>query len=140
MGRPVTYLDASVIVPLFLPEPRSTEAESIVARDDFIVSDLAAAEVSSAVSLAVRINRLPESAARTALATFDAWLAGHALKAETRGEDFSAAIVLIRNFQLGLRTPDALHIVVAKRLGATLATFDARMAEAARGLGVSLQS
>lgn len=140
MGRPVTYLDASVIVPLFLPEPRSTEAETIVARGDFVVSDLAAAEVSSAVSLGVRIKRLPETAARTALATFDAWLASHALTAETRGEDFSAAIALIRNFQLGLRTPDALHIVVAKRLGATLATFDARMAEAAKVLDVSLES
>lgn len=136
MGRPVIYLDASVIVPLFLPEPRSHEAEAFVSGGDFVVSDLATAEFSSALSLAVRTKRLPEAAARAALATFDDWMAAHALKADTRGEDFAEATLLIRRFDLALRTPDALHIAIAARLGAKLITFDAKMAAPAKALGL----
>lgn len=132
------YLDASVIVPLLLPEPRSHEAESFVSRGDFIVSDLAAAEFSSALSLAVRMKRLPEAAARAALATFDDWMPAHALTADTRTEDFAEATRLIRRFELALRTPDALHIAIAARLGAKLVTFDAKMAAAADALGVEV--
>lgn len=139
MGRSVIYLDASVIVPLFLPEPRSNEAEAMVSRGDFVVSDLAAAEFSSALSLAVRIKRLPEAAARAALATFDDWMPAHALKADARSEDFAVATLLIRRFTLALRTPDALHIAIATRLGAKLATFDAKMAAVAQTLGLETQ-
>ncbi len=136
MGRPVIYLDASVIVPLFLPEPRSSEAEAYISRGDFVVSDLAVAEFSSALSLAVRMKRLPEAAARAALATFDDWMPAHALQADTRGEDFIEATGLIRRFDLALRTPDALHLAIAARLGAKLVTFDAKMTAAAKALGV----
>ena len=132
------YLDTSVIVPLLLPEPRSHEAESFVSRGDFVVSDLAAAEFSSALSLAVR-KRLPEAAARAALATFDDWMPVHALQADTRSEDFAEATRLIRRFELALRTPDALHIAIAARLGAKLVTFDVKMAASAKALGVEVE-
>ena len=39
---------------------------------------------------------------------------------------------------LGLRTGDALHIAIARRTGATLATFDKRMGEAARSVEVAV--
>lgn len=130
------YLDTSVIVPLFVPEARSPAAEAYVSQGDFAVSDLAVAEFSSALALAVRSNRLPEAAARAALETFDAWMPAHALQAETRGEDFAEATLLIRRFDLGLRTPDALHVAIARRLGATLAAFDAKMVAAASALGL----
>jgi len=38
----------------------------------------------------------------------------------------------------GLKLPDAFVLVAAERTGATLATFDARMAEVARGRGVEV--
>ena len=48
------------------------------------------------------------------------------------------ADALVRRLDLGLRAPDALHIATARRLGATLFTFDLGMASAARMLGLSL--
>jgi predicted nucleic acid-binding protein len=35
-----------------------------------------------------------------------------------------------------LRTPDALNIAISQRVGAALATFDDKMADNARSLGV----
>ena len=39
---------------------------------------------------------------------------------------------------LGLRTPDALHIAVAHRIRAPLATFDAKLIRDARKLGLTV--
>jgi predicted nucleic acid-binding protein len=39
---------------------------------------------------------------------------------------------------LTLRTPDAIHIAIARRLDATLVTFDQRMATNARALGMAV--
>ncbi len=132
------YLDASVIVPLFLPEPRSDKAEEYIMNGDFVVSNLAVAEFSSALSLAVRVKRLPQAAAHAVIAAFDDWMATYALHIETQSEDFIEATKLVRRFDLALRTPDALHISVAARLGARLATFDAEMAVAAAALGLEV--
>jgi predicted nucleic acid-binding protein len=66
-------------------------------------------------------------------------MAAHATITETQGEDFSAATVFLRRFDLGLRTPDALHIAIAARLGAKLVTFDVKMAAAAAALGLDVK-
>jgi predicted nucleic acid-binding protein len=44
----------------------------------------------------------------------------------------------LRRLDLTLRTPDALNIAIAQRAGAAMATFDARMAEAAQALGLDV--
>lgn len=43
---------------------------------------------------------------------------------------------ILRRLDLNIRTGDALNIAIAQRLEATLATFDGKMAENARALGV----
>jgi predicted nucleic acid-binding protein len=52
--------------------------------------------------------------------------------------DFLLAERLVRDFSTRLAAADALHLASAKNAGATLATFDARLAEAARGQGLAL--
>jgi predicted nucleic acid-binding protein len=44
----------------------------------------------------------------------------------------------VREFSTNLTAPDALHLASAKNAGATLATFDARLADAARAQGVEV--
>lgn len=130
------YLDTSCIVPLFLPERRSVDIENMLVGREFTVSDLARAEFSSAIALAVRSGRVSTEAARTVLTRCDEWADDHAWTVDTAREDFTVATSLIRRFDLGLRTPDALHIAIARRLGAALLTFDTRMHAAALSLGV----
>jgi predicted nucleic acid-binding protein len=55
-----------------------------------------------------------------------------------RPSDFLLAERLIRDFSTKLAAADALHLASAKNAGATLATLDARLAEAAQGQGVAL--
>ncbi len=52
--------------------------------------------------------------------------------------DVKRADAVMRRLDLTLRTPDALHIAIAERIGATMATFDDKMAAAARILGLAV--
>ena len=69
--------------------------------------------------------------------TFDIWLAGGERVAFT-SEDLRAADTILRRFDLPLRAPDAIHLSIASRIGATLATFDSQMAACAVALGVAV--
>ena len=61
------------------------------------------------------------------------------LAAEIHAADVRLADAYVRRFDLGLRTPDALHLAIARRLDATLVTLDPRLAIAARELGVAVE-
>ncbi len=132
------YLDASVIVPLFLADTFTERAESLLRTPDLapIVADWAVLEVSNVVSRRVRIRALTEEAALTVLANFDLWRGRWAADAETTPADVDAAIQLVRRFDLLLRGPDAIHIAITQRLGARLFTFDERMATSAAVVGL----
>jgi len=54
--------------------------------------------------------------------------------------DVAEASSVLRRFDLVIRTPDALHLAMARRVGAELVTFDERMADAARMLGLAVTS
>ena len=54
--------------------------------------------------------------------------------------DLAAATMFLRRLDLPLRTPDALHIAIAQRLGATLVTFDRQMAASAHALGTAVET
>jgi len=132
------YLDTSVIVPLLVDDLFSERAHRSLAgrRLDIVVSDFAAAEFASVLALRCRMNILDVAEAREAFADFDVWIA-KTNSAETGAADIRAAEAILRRLDLNLRTPDAIHIAIARRLGAELATFDTRMAESARALGLT---
>jgi len=79
-----------------------------------------------------------EGEARSAFRAFDDWAAQKVQRAETATRDIVAAISFLRRLDLGLRTPDAVNIAIAQRLGAELLTFDQRMAGSARKLGLTV--
>jgi uncharacterized protein len=102
-----------------------------------IVADLAALEFSASISRFVRMGQLAGSDATTMLARFDEIRASSAQHAHD-GADYRLADDLIRDFATKLAAPDALHLASALNLGATLVTFDQRLAEAARGRGAKV--
>ncbi len=134
------YLDASVLVPLFLADPFTQRAEALLRTESVapIIADWAALEVSNVISRRVRIQALAGVDAARILADFDVWRGRAAVPAETGRADVALAIQFVRRFDLALRGADALHIAIAHRLGARLFTFDERMAKAAQALGVLL--
>ena len=135
------YLDASALIALFIDsDPFTVRAKAYLATivDSLIVSDFAAAEFASGVARLARMQRLGVDDANAIFATFDGWKARMPEIANTTTPDIAAAAAAVRRLDLNLRTPDAINIAVADRLGATLATFDERMATAARALGVAV--
>ena len=123
----IDYFDASVVVPFLMIEPHSRAVIDFMAEAPRPqVSDFVVAEVSSAVS-----------AADAALHDLDDWIAATAAPIPIEGSDVREATTLVRQFDLKLRAPDALHIATCRRIDARLITLDINMAAAARALDLS---
>jgi hypothetical protein len=140
VGTVTCYLDKNIPVALLTPEPFSERADIFLQNnaEPLIVSDFAAAEFSSAAARRVRMGEFTIEQAGIALAGFDAWFASAANRVEIGTGDVALATTYIRRLDLRLRTPDALHIAIARRLDATLVSFDRSMAAAAHALGMAV--
>lgn len=134
------YADTSLLVPLFARDAFNERARHFLTAQQpaLVISDFACAELVSAFARKTRTRQLTLMEAREALATFDTWLAPQPPRAEISAADVQLAETHLRRLDLPLRTPDALHIAIAQRHGVPLATFDVRMAEAARALGLQV--
>ena len=133
------YFDTSAILSIILVDAHSETAGRWyrTMRASAIVSDLAGLEVFAVVSREFRAKRLTLVSANKALSDFEAFRA-ESERVTCGPNEFVLAERLIRDFATKLSAPDALHLASAKNAGAALATFDARLAEAARGQGVEV--
>ncbi len=134
------YLDASVIVALVAGDNLADQADALLAKNKgiLVISDFAAVEVASAIGKRVRMRLISEQQARQILASFDLFTGRTGARIETLPADLKAAEAILRQLDLPLRTGDALNIAIADRVGATLATFDRKMAIAARALRMAV--
>jgi predicted nucleic acid-binding protein len=134
------YLDASVIVALLTTDILTSRAVSYFRTHTpiLIVSDFAAAEFASVIARRVRIREVTKPVARIAFAQLDAWMIRNTERAETTTADVMVAALALRRLDLTLRTADALNIAITQRIGATLMTFDEKMAASAKALGVAV--
>jgi predicted nucleic acid-binding protein len=132
------YLDASVLVAIFIKDPFSARADGFLASNTrpLFLSDFAAAELASAVARLVRMSELQIEGARAAFSNFDAWASRIGPRLQTEASDVVRAEGFLRRLDLNLRAPDAINIAMAQRLGLSLATFVERMLAAAQRLGV----
>ena len=134
------YLDACVLVSLFTQDSWSQRASTLLRQHigEVCVSDFVSLEVTSAISRLVRMKLMEKAKAHIAFSRFDLWVARTPTYAETIPTDITAAKAALRRLDLPLRSGDALNIAIADRIGASLATFDEKMAEAARVLGLTV--
>jgi predicted nucleic acid-binding protein len=136
------YLDTCILVSLFAGDSFSLRADTFTSQTSlkFLVSDFACAEFASVISRAVRTRELTRAEAKAIFRRFDAWKQTSAQDIEIETADVAAAEAFLRQLNLTLLAPDALHIAMAKRAGASLATFDTKMAASAKNLGLNLAS
>ena len=134
------YLDANVLVALLTPDPLSERAEAFLSTGalGFFVSDFGAAEFVSVVGRRIRNLEITLADGRIALSNLDGWVARDAQRVESSAGDVAAADTYLRRLDLTLLTPDAIHIAIAARIGATIVTFDRAMAASARTLGMAV--
>ena len=133
-------MDASVLVPRLVEEPDTAVVEAYLdgRSEQLSISDFAAAEVASALSRLVRMRLLATAEALSALNDFEIWRAARGSPADVHASDARLAYVYVQRFDLMLRTPDALHLAISRRMDATLVTLDGRLANAARELGIAV--
>jgi predicted nucleic acid-binding protein len=135
------YLDTSFLGGLFIEAyVFATRASAFFAEANktLAVSDFAAAEFASIIARLTRMTKIKDVEARAIFAGFDAWRSRFADEEDVVSFDIQAAASIIRRLDLNLRAPDAINLAIARRLGASLVTFDRRMADNARALGIAV--
>lgn len=133
------YFDASVLLPLLIADAHTDRAGAWYSglRATVVISDFANLEVGAVLSRHLRVGRLTQKQVESALLDFDAMRAN--CERLTHGAlDYLLAEALARDFATKLAAADALHLASAKNAGAAMATFDARLAEAARRQGLEV--
>lgn len=137
-----TFLDASVVVALLTPEAHSDRVERWFggnATSDIVVSRWVTTEVSSALSIKLRIGAITLEQRASALAGWQQMLDTNVTTVSVTDAHFDTAARFADRHDLGLRAGDALHLAIAAQSGYTLVTLDRIMAAAAPVLGIPVQ-
>ena len=133
------YLDTNAAVGLLTADPLSARVRTVLRQssEPIFISDFLGVEFSAVVSRKARAGTITRQHALDALAALDQWSTRVSRFALEAG-DIARADLFVRRLDLPLLAPDAIHIAIAQRLGATLVTFDRQMAAAARSLGLAV--
>ena len=129
----IVYLDTSVVLSIVAQDSNSEKAGAWYGslQASVVISDLADLEVCAVISRELRAKRFSRSVADRALSDFNS-LRATSERSTPDAQDFALADRFVRDYALKLSAADALHLASAKNAGAQLATFDLRLAAAAR--------
>jgi len=112
----MVYLDTSVLVPLFLPEPDSERIQRWIERQSGVllsISEWTITEFVSALGLKVRAELLkPDQAIEAQEAVEKLAAQSLHIHVPTRA-DYVRATAFLGGYGLGLRAGDALHLAIA---------------------------
>lgn len=135
------YLDTSVLGAMFFREPGAAalfaRLES-VRKEVLLISAWSLTEMASVAGIKRRSGALDDDTCREALGHFQRFASTHLRTTEVEPADFRTAAVLIESpaGRGALRAGDALHVAIARRLQARMASLDRRLANATEALGV----
>jgi predicted nucleic acid-binding protein len=134
------YVDTSLLVAYYCPEPLSEKAETfLTSHSPLVISTLTELEMFSAVSRKVREKGLTRPAARRILAKFLSHLDGHFFASfPVSTHHLRLARDWIGQFNTSLRSLDALHLAVASLEGLTIVTGDRDLADSAKILALEV--
>lgn len=133
------YLDTSVLGAIFFREPGARDLVVHLEgrpKGSLMISAWTLTEMASIGGIKQRTGALDSGTRQQALANFQRFASRHLRMTEIEPADFRTATVLIET-PTALRAGDALHLAVARRLGARVATLDKRMIAATETLGLA---
>lgn len=103
--------------------------------DGLLISAWTLTEMASVAGIKRRTGALDAATCQQALANFQRFASAHLTTAEVEPADFRTAAVLMDS-PVALRAGDALHMAVAHRLNAQLASLDQRFCAAIDEFGM----
>ncbi len=133
------YLDTSVLGAIFFREPG---AANLVARIEsqrkakLMISAWTLTEMASIGGIKQRTGAIDAETRQQAIANFQRFASGNLVTVEIDPADFRTAAVLIES-PTALRAGDALHLAIARRLGARVASLDQKLCSAIKTLGLA---
>jgi predicted nucleic acid-binding protein len=132
----MVYIDTSVLVAYYCPEPMSEKAEKLlISYLKPAISSLTEVEFFSAVSGKVRKKEINLKDADRVIARFLAHMdADHYTYIPIERHHYRLARDWIGMFKMELRTLDAIHLAVASSEGLALLTSDQKLFKSARTL------
>ncbi|MEM7584348.1 MAG: type II toxin-antitoxin system VapC family toxin [Acidobacteriota bacterium] len=137
----IIYFDSSVLVAYYTSEERSGDAKSIIDRaSQAAISDICIAELSVVILRKQRDQFLSEAAATAVLELFDRHVRDIFVRTRLDEALLGATRSIAKNAAVPVRTLDALHLASAIHAGGAIATFDERLAIAARSMDVKVLS
>jgi hypothetical protein len=139
----MAYVDTSVLLALFLNEPKTADAWSWLDRQALgatTVSDWTLTEVSSALSVKRRMNMLDDQTHSHVLAKLRHFAKSQLAIITLDHADFQRAAALCDAWQLGLWAGDAPHVAIAERRELTACTLDRIMRETSISIGMPVET
>jgi predicted nucleic acid-binding protein len=132
------YLDTSILVAFYLPEPTSAKVQKLCSGTAGVaISGLSEVEFRSALARRVRMNELTKSDALKVLSQFKAHADGGFYRMIAIDQrDYVVAREWLATFHTPLRTLDALHLAVAFSNDLEVVTADKVFAASAKHFGV----
>jgi predicted nucleic acid-binding protein len=133
------YLDTSVLMAYYWPEPRSAGVQQLLASlEGPTISPLVEVELCSVISRKVRAGDVAHAAATRLLAEFKSDVAEPRFRTVPIGTaEYDQARDWIVQLTSPLRVLDALHMAIAQANSLTLVTADKQLAAAAKHFGVA---
>lgn len=137
----VPYLDTSVVVAYYVPEPLSTPAQAIYnGQTAPAICELVELEFFAALSLRLRLGDLERTQADRVASLFLSHIeGGWYTRIHLHAGHYLAARGFIARFDLPLKSPDALHLAVSAGESLPLVTADQQLARNARSLGLEVE-
>jgi predicted nucleic acid-binding protein len=134
----MVYIDTSVLVAYYSPEPLSEKVEAFLRDQDGVaISSLTELELFSALSRKVREGQIEKADARKIAARFLSHVDGSFFEyLPVEPHHFRLARDWIALFDTGLRSLDGLHLAIVSSIGAPLVTADLGLAQSAKCLGM----
>ena len=136
------YIDTSFLAPYLIPEPTSDCVEKKLQElpsGSLLISQWTRTEFASLLARQVRMKALPHQSSTKVFGALDQIIRDGLIRVKSiEGDDYRLAASWLLTITTPIRGPDALHLGIVHRLGATLWTLDKKMAVAARFLGLDV--
>ncbi len=134
----MTYIDTSILVASYCPEPLSKAAQREIRKTRApTICPYSEVEFCSAIALKTRTGETGVDSARKVLVSFRLHVAEGVFRlVPLEAREYAIACQWISSFAAPLRTVDALHLAAAFCNGLTLITADRDLARSARHFGV----
>lgn len=134
------YIDTTVLVPFYYPDPLSDEAEEVILKlDNPVISQLTRIEFTNALATKIHEDLMTKESGNKILALFKKHIEQKSYQVlPLQPKHYSTADTWVAEFKKPFSTLEALHLVIVVINKMSIITADNHFAELAKLLGIKV--